>query len=273
MKLLTADTVEEAVQDLTSKPAFVTILQASEVSADFVGHKLFQACLFHPETLEGKAPHSFNYMEQCTNMPSCFNALNGKQLCRLYEFLNNNGSYRLIPTNQDGDCLFGAFRRCTTLPAECADVHVRRIVVMAMATHPEFFYLLLKRSIASTYGLTRDPPDVLQDKINKGTITPQDLREQRMPGPFSFVAYLRYLLQDSTYGDANVVLVMSMLWQLRITCLIAESLFEIRFRHNQRLSKADMVLVLCQETEHYVAAGKRLRNIRKRSLASRKGLQ
>ena len=167
-------------------------------------------------------------MAECTNMPSCFNALNGQQLCQLYEFINNNGKLKLIPTNQDGDCLFGAFRRCTTLPAECADVHIRRLIVQAMATHHEFFYLLFKRSIATTYGLHRHPPEELQKRIREGTISAQDLREQQMPGPFSFAGYCRYMYQNSTYGDSLVVMVMSMVWNLKITCLIAESLFEIQ---------------------------------------------
>ena len=264
MKLLLPETVDTAITKLEKIPAYTQVLLASQVPDDHPGHALLQASIFHPKGIEGKAPHSFKFMEECSNMPSCFDALNGQQICRLYEFLNNNGKYKIIPTNQDGDCLFGAFRRCTTLPAECADVHVRRIIVKAIATHHEFFYLLFKRSIAITYGLDRCSEEELQQRIQAGTISAQDLREQQMPGPFSFAAYCRYMLQDSTYGDSMILLVMSMLWNLKVTCVVAESLFEYRFRHNEMISKVDMVVVFNQDSEHYVAAGKRLYFIRKR---------
>ena len=49
-----------------------------------------------------------------------------------------------------------------------------------------------------------------------------------------------------------------MMWNLRETCIYAETLFEICFRHSLRVAKADMVFVLPSSTEHYVAAGKHL---------------
>ena len=264
MKLLRHDTVEKELVKLEKVPAYTQVLLASQVPIDHPGHALLQASMFHPTRIEWKAPHSFKFMEDCSNMPSCFDSLNGQQVCRLYEFLNNNGKYKIIPTNQDGDCLFGAFRRCTTLPAEVADIHVRRLLVKAMAAHHEFFYLLFKVSIAVTYGIDRHSAEELQQRIQEGTISAQDLREQQMPGPFSFAGYCRYMLQESTYGDSMTLMLISMLWNLRVTCLVAENLFEYRFRHNELIAKADMVFVFNQSSEHYVAAGKRLYYIRKR---------
>ena len=65
---------------------------------------------------------------------------------------------------------------------------------------------------------------------------------------------------------------MSMIWNIKITCLYAETLFEIRFRHNQRITKAEMVLVLSSETEHHVITGKHLYYFYKRSQGIGKGL-
>ena len=272
MKLLHPESVEAELVELEKIPAYTTLLKAAEIPDDHPGHQLFQASVFYPSTIEGKAPNSFSFMADCTNMPSCYDTLDGQQICRMYQFLNNNGRFKIVPTNQDGDCLFGAFRRSTTLPAECADVHIRRLVVKASASHHDFFYLLFKRNIAMTYGLDRDPPEVLQERIRVGTISAQDLREQQLPGPFSFASYLRHMIKDSTYGDSNIIMAMSMIWNIKITCLYAESLFEIRFRHNQRITKADMVLVLSSETEHYVTAGKRLYYSRKWLQGIHKGL-
>ena len=63
-------------------------------------------------------------------------------------------------------------------------------------------------------------------------------------------------MRNSSYGDANIVMAISMMWNLRVTCIYAETLFEIHFRHSLRVAKADMVFVLSSSTEHYVTAGK-----------------
>ena len=216
----------------------------------------FRVLVHHPKGIEGKAPHEFKYMSKCTNMPSPLSALNGQQLCKMYEFLNNNGKYHLIPTAEDGDCLFGAFRRCTTLPAECADAHIRRVVIKVISHSHQFFFNLFKRSIAATYGL--DIGTLLSrfsKRLQPRKITEQELREASYPGPFSFHSWLKFMLKNSSYGDAMIVMAMSMLWNLKITVLNAERLFEIRFRHNSIISKADMVLVQSSQTEHYITAG------------------
>ena len=257
MKLLRQETVETELDVIATVPAYNVILLARKVSDTEPGHVLYQSLVHHPKGIEGKAPHEFKYMSQCTNMPSPLSALNGQQLCKMYEFLNNNGKYHLIPTAEDGDCLFGAFRRCTTLPAECADAHIRRVIIKVISHSHQFFFNLFKRSIATTYGLDRDTPEQIQQKIAAKKITEQELREANYPGPFSFHSWLKFMLENSSYGDAMIVMAMSMLWNLKITVLNAERLFEIRFRHNSIISKADMVLVQSSQTEHYVAAGKR----------------
>ena len=89
-----------------------------------------------------------------------------------------------------------------------------------------------------------------------GEITPQDLREQRLPGPFSFLAWLRYMSRNSSYANIHIMMATSMMWNIRLTLLYAESLKEVRFRHHKRITQADMVTVLCQDTEHIVSTGK-----------------
>ena len=257
MKLLRAETIMGELDAVSKVPAYNIVLLAKEVSDKEPGHALYQSLINHPKGIEGKAPHEFKYMANCTNMPSPLSALNGQQLCKMYEFLNNNGKYHLIPTAEDGDCLFGAFRRCTTLPAECADAHIRRVIIKVMTHSHKFFYNLFKRCISETYGLDRPTPDYIQGRVAAGVITDQELREFNYPGPFSFHGWLRFMLNNSSYGDAMIVMAMSMLWNLKITVLNTERLFEIRFRHNSIISKADMVLVQSSQTEHYVAAGKR----------------
>ena len=45
-----------------------------------------------------------------------------------------------------------------------------------------------------------------------------------------------------------------MMWQVGVTILKAETLHNIKFRHQQRVSNSDILLVHCLG-QHYVAAG------------------
>ena len=262
-KLLSLKCVNDALDVLAKVPEYVVPLQMINVP-EGPGHKLYESLLDAPGSIIGKAPNNFDMMENCANIPSPLSSLNGKQLCRLYQFLGQNGSYKLIPTSEDGDCAYSAFRKCTTLPYEVADVHVRRLVVKGLCNNHKFFFDLFKRSIAMTYGLSRDSEEELQRKIAEGSISAQDLREQRLPGPFSFIGFLKHMLNNSTYADTHILMTMSMMWNLRLTVVYAETLREIRYRHHKRLAQADMVFVVSSETEHFVSAGKRLYLFRKR---------
>ena len=76
-----------------------------------------------------------------------------------------------------------------------------------------------------------------------------------MPGPFSYLTYLKHQLRDDTWADEIMVCVMSMMWQITITVVHAESLFEHRIRHDRYLRDVDLVLVFCGNC-HYVGACK-----------------
>ena len=47
-----------------------------------------------------------------------------------------------------------------------------------------------------------------------------------------------------------------MIWQMKITVLKAQDLSERRFRHRSRLAKTELLLIHCEETDHFVSAGK-----------------
>ena len=264
MKLLSEKTVLDAFSQLQLIPAYSEVLTFQGVP-EGTGHKLFQSLMDHPKLITGKAPNEFQNMKNVVNIPSPLSSLNGRQLCRLYQFLNNNGQYRLLPTPEDGDCFYGAFRRGTNLPYDVADVHIRRLILKAICNNHEFFFNLYKCSIAQTYGCDRDP----EEELARRKADAQYLREQRMPGPFSFMTYLRYMLKNSSYADIHIMMTASMMRNLRITILYAESCMETRIRHHKRIAQTDMVLVLCQDTEYIVSAGKifqkQLYNFRKES--------
>ena len=218
--------------------------------------KYYQAAYRHSGPAEGKAAGDHSSMSNVNNLPSALPALSGPQVCALYQFLQMNGNFSLVPTREDGDCLYGAFRRGTDLPAEVADIHIKRCIVRAVCHHHKFFFGYLSHAIGMIYGVERLDPAVLAEKVKKKEISTDDLRDQRLPGPLSFVDWIKLVLQESAYGDEIVILVMSLLWQLKITVLYADDLTEKKFRHNQRITQVDMLLVYSGETQHFVGAGR-----------------
>ena len=114
------------------------------------------------------------------------------------------------------------------------------------------------------YGVERLEPAVLAEKIKKKELSTDDIRDQRLPGPLSFIDWIKLVLKESAYGDEIVILVMSLLWQLKITVLYADDLSERKFRHNQRITQVDMLLVYSGDTQHFVGAGRGLYFIQKR---------
>ena len=171
------------LEEMMKVEQYGVVLEFAKVK-EGTGHRVFQRLMDMPKSIIGKAPNEFTTMANVTNIPSPLPTLTDRQLCRLCQFLNNNGGYRLLPVAEDGDCFFGSFRRSTSLPYDVADVHLRRLIIKGICNN-HLFYNLFHVSIAQTYGHVRDTEEELQRKIDAGTIGPQDLREQRRPGPFS----------------------------------------------------------------------------------------
>ena len=257
MKLVTAEEVKTKLERLKFLDEYTKILHLPEADLDNppAGHKIYQESQVYSGTPQGKAPLEHPDMAGIS-IPSPLPYLDGDKICKLYQFLQQNGGYHLIPTKEDGDCLFGAWRRGTALPVEVADAHVRRLLIKTMVTYHEFYFELLRHQIALSYGHERDTPEQLQENIDKGLYNTDQIREQRLPGPFSFYGYLKYMLKNSSYGDDMMVLALSQVWQMRITVLDAQDLFERRFRHNNTISKTDILIVHHSSTQHFVGTGK-----------------
>ena len=260
-----AEVVIKKLENLDTHPEYRVKLTTALVTEREPPEELqfYQAAYRHPAPAEGKAAGDHSSMANVTNLPSALPSLKGPQVCALYQFLQMNGNFSLVPTKEDGDCLYGAFRRGTDLPSEVADIHIKRCIVRALCHHHSFFYGYLSHAIGMTYGHDRLAPEVLQDRIKKKTISSDDLRDQRLPGPLSFIDWIKMVLEESAYGDELVISVMSLLWQMKITVLYADDLTERKFRHNQRITQVEMLLVYSANTQHFVGAGKGLYFIQK----------
>ena len=74
------------------------------------------------------------------------------------------------------------------------------------------------------------------------------------PGPFSYLMYLEHILKCDSWGDEIMLVVLSMVFQLRITIVTIPSLHGDPIHHINTLEKSDIVL-LRSGGNHYLSAG------------------
>ena len=48
--------------------------------------------------------------------------------------------------------------------------------------------------------------------MEEGTLTEAQIADYQVPGPFSFIGYLKYILEGSTWGDQGLLTLVSMMW-------------------------------------------------------------
>ena len=122
--------------------------------------------------------------------------------------------------------------------------------------YKEFFYPVLKEHIRGNYGHLRLSKEQYEKKCADKTLTDGEREDYLAPGPFSFATYLHALLNPGFWGDEICLVGISMMWQVGIIVLDADTLHTIRIRHNI-LCRADMALVHCQQ-QHYIPAVRRV---------------
>ena len=90
--------------------------------------------------------------------------------------------------------------------------------------------------------------------MENGTITQQERENYEAPGPFSIVSYLKAMLKGDFYADEITLIVISMMWQVRVTVLNGETLHQIKIRHGNKIEKVDLAVVHCSGN-HYIPLG------------------
>ena len=210
--------------------------------------------------VEGEVPPHF--LEQASYSSHASGSLcldNQEQYSRIAHYMYSWGRYDCVPVAPDGSCLFSSLRRIIPAPFEYRNIHLRRQLVVMLVNHKAFFFNLLKEHIRGTYGFPRLSEEEYQQKYDNGLLTDQEVQDHNCPGPFSFHSYLSALLNPEMWGDEQVLCLCSMMWQIGLTVMSAETFTQIRFRHRSSLEKADGVLVMCLG-QHYVPACKTTRS-------------
>ena len=149
--------------------------------------------------------------------------------------------------------LFSSSRRVFDAPKEYTSMHLRRQLVITLCNHKDFFYPIMVESIKGTYDFPRMPEEEYEDLCNWNLLTDQQVQDHNCPGPFSFLGYLRSLLEPNFWADELCLCLLSMAFQIGITVVNAEGFTCIWFRHKQDIPNSDVVLCRGQ---HYVPACK-----------------
>ena len=83
----------------------------------------------------------------------------------------------------------------------------------------QFLFPLIAVLIEGNYAHLRISQTEYDDKMEDGTITQQEKEDYEAPGPFSLVSYLKAMLKGDFYADEITLIVISMMWQVRVTVL------------------------------------------------------
>ena len=163
------------------------------------------------------------------------------QMAQVLKYLDRNGQWTLGYVPLDGNCLFEAVCKGLDLPEEYGSIHLRREIAVFAAQNGTKFYQLYFQHLREEYGKEHD----------------EEENQAVHAGPYSVHSYLRKLMEDGTWGDAICIDMISRMWGLKITVLVAKGakIWELRVRHNEIMQYTDLVLVF-NGVNHYCAATK-----------------
>ena len=186
-----------------------------------------------------------------------YNLSDMKQVLELVEFLTLNGGWELFLTPKDGQCLFSAMRRGMECPEELRSSHLGNQVVLFCVKNHGFFFTILKNDLLGEYGLkrlTKEQYEAREDSEDN-PLTPEKIEWYNKSGPFSFYSYLCAMLEPTFWGDGLVIQIMSMMWQVGISIIAAETLDITRIRHRLPLEDTPLILIRARAS-HYLGACK-----------------
>ena len=171
----------------------------------------------------------------------------------LLEYLQLNGGWFPLHIQRWGACQFAAFHRGIDCPMEYINMHLWCQLVMEMIQYKEFFLPHLTDAISGGYGGKLSAKEYSRHD-REGLLTAAMRQAYEEPGPFSYLTYLEHILKCDSWGDEITLVVLSMVFQLRITVVTVPSLHGDPIHHINTLEKSDIVL-LRSGGNHYLSAG------------------
>ena len=206
--------------------------------------------------IEGKAPSAHEgLIGKGPVSADLFNLSDLRQVLRLQEYLQDNASLELFHMPKNGQCLFASVRIALEIPEEYRSNHLRYQLAFFITQNHQFCFNILKKLITFEYGHARLTKAQYLEGMKEGTLTEAQIADYQVPGPFSFIGYLKYILEGSTWGDQGLLTLISMMWQVTITIVNAEDLSQIKIRHQRPLDQVNLVVILAQRC-HYLGTCK-----------------
>ena len=186
---------------------------------------------------------------------SAYNLNDLKEVVELSQYLKTNGGWELFTTPKNGQCLWASVLCGVDHPEEYTENHLRNQFVLWCATYHEFTFRRLYANILAEYGHSRiSHEEYIERQHSKDNpLTDDEISKYSKPGPFSFISYLKHMLNSSAWGDNGTVSLLSMMWDMTISVVelspIApekgepHSFVQLKMRHNRELEAVDLVIV------------------------------
>ena len=191
-----------------------------------------------------------------------------KQVVELSDYLAKNGGWELFTTPKNGQCVFASFIRGLDVPEEYRASHLRYQFGYFCVQEHAFCFNRLKLAIQAEYGhprLSREEYLRRSSTSEEDPLTNQEIQDYQKPGPFTFVQYLKYMMEDSSWGDEGIITLIGMMWNVTITVILVSSkspkkdkpcqFRQLKLRHDRQLEDVDLVLIYAGES-HYLGACK-----------------
>ena len=245
--LYTKAQVRNAVEQLKSAPAYVEVLRLEQApipakkgrrhqipppsepalsEQEIAGQSLLDTSVIPTDNREGPDPSTFEELRELDiDANEIYGLSNMEDLERIMLYLKQFCKLTPKAVQARGVCMLASVRRCATIPYEYNNSHLRRQIVMFVCNLVEYLFPMLHVHIKGNYGHVRLTKSQYKKKEQDGTLTPQERSDFNEPGPFSLVSYLEAFLDKGFYGDEITLVLMSMMWQIRITVLQADAKF------------------------------------------------
>ena len=186
---------------------------------------------------------------------AAYNLNDLKEVVELSQYLKGNGGWELFTTPKNGQCLWASVLCGVDAPEEYQENHMRNQFILWCITYHEFTFRRLYANILAEYGHSRISREEYLERQNskENPLTDDEIAKYQKPGPFSFISYLRYMLNSSAWGDNGTVSLLSMMWNMTITVVEPSpfapeegephSFVQLKMRHNRDLNAVDLVIV------------------------------
>ena len=196
-----------------------------------------------------------------------YNLTDLKEVVELNEYLSLNGGWELFTTPKNGQCCFSSFLKGIDVPEEYRASHLRYQLGYWCTQNHLFAFNRLKMLLLAEYGHRRISRAEYLKRIDSGDnpLTEEEIEDYQKPGPFSFITYLKYLMEDSSWGDEGIITLIGMMWQCSITIIQVgkkaprhdqpHKFLQLKIRHSKPLDDVDIALVYAGHS-HYLGTCK-----------------